>query len=53
MKLFGKSVTDVMTRVFGVLLATLAAQLLIEGSEARCFNYGVAAAFSIESLSDL
>jgi len=37
MKLLGKSVTDVMTRVFGVLLATLAAQFLIDGIKGALF----------------
>ena len=37
MKLLGKSVTDVMTRVFGVLLATLAAQFLIDGIRGALF----------------
>ena len=37
MKLLGKSVTDVMTRVFGVLLATLAAQFLIDGVRGALF----------------
>ena len=31
MKLMGKSVTDVLTRVLGVLLATLAAQFVLDG----------------------
>ena len=37
MKLMGKSVTDVMTRVLGVLLTTLAAQFVLDGIKGALF----------------
>ena len=37
MKLMGKSVTDVLTRVLGVLLATLAAQFILDGVKGALF----------------
>lgn len=37
MKLMGKSVTDVLTRVLGVLLATLAAQFVLDGLKGALF----------------
>jgi multiple antibiotic resistance protein len=37
MKLMGKSFTDVLTRVLGVLLATLAAQFIIDGIKGALF----------------
>ena len=37
MKLMGKSVTDVMTRVLGVLLTTLAAQFVLDGLKGSLF----------------
>lgn len=37
MKLMGKSVTDVLTRVLGVLLATLASQFVIDGIKGALF----------------
>lgn len=37
MKLMGKSFTDVLTRVLGVLLATLAAQFIIDGVKGALF----------------
>ena len=36
-KLMGKSVTDVLTRVLGVLLATLAAQFILDGIKGALF----------------
>jgi len=36
-KLMGKSVTDVLTRVLGVLLATLAAQFILDGVKGALF----------------
>ena len=36
-KLMGKSVTDVLTRVLGVLLATLAAQFVLDGIKGALF----------------
>ena len=37
MKLMGKSVTDVLTRVLGVLLTTLAAQFVLDGLKGSLF----------------
>lgn len=36
-KLMGKSFTDVLTRVLGVLLATLAAQFILDGVKGALF----------------
>jgi len=48
MKLMGKSVTDVMTRVLGVLLTTLAAQFVLDGIK-HVISCGLFASFRIRS----